>query len=586
MGTERKTMFETTPTELDVSKLPVYQERVFVPKYADLTNAKVVAELYQKLIDRPIGSADDLEKFLADRSELDAAVDQAGAVVFIKMTCQTDDQERTGAYKKFIEEIEPVAKSMSDQLNRKYLDANEKFPLDEDRYMVYRRAISSDVELFREENIKLQTDESFLSQESLTICGAMTVDFNGQEKTMPEMRKLREEPDRSLRESAWRATFNRRLKDADKLEDIFDKMLSLRIQIAKNAGCDNYMDYKFKEWHRFDYTPLDCKNYHKAVKKTVVPVLGKIMKHRTKHMQVSSLRPWDMAVDPKGREPLKPFETIKEYKNGISEIFGNIDAEFKLQFDDMDKLGLLDLASRKGKAHIDGYQCPLAEARKCFIFTNAVGVDADILALTHEGGHAFHDLACSNEPLFAYRDPSNAFGEVASISMELFAMPYYNVFYNAEDSQRSQFKLLHRMVDFLTQVAIFDSFEHWIYENPDHDKSARAERWVKLCQDYGGQFVDWSGLEKERQCDWHTMVPLFQFPFYMIKYGIAVLGALGLWLQFKEDKNATIANYKKALALGGSRPLPELFEAARLKFDFSEETIAPLMEIVVKELSL
>ena len=398
-------MPKQTPTELDVSKLPVYQERVFVPKYADLTDAKVVAELYQKLIDRTIGSTEELEKFLADRSELDAAIDQEGAVVFIKMTCQTDDQERAGAYKKFIEEIEPVAKSMSDQLDKKFLKAQEKYLLDEDRYKVYIRDMRCDVELFSEKNVKLQIEENLLSQQYHTICGAMTVHFNGQEKTLVEMTKLREEPDRSLRESAWRAVCDRRLKDAHKFEDVFDKMISLRVQIAKNANCDNYADYKFKERHVFDYTPQDCKVLHEAVKKTIVPVLGRILQRRAKQMHLTALRPWDMYVDPKGCKPLKPFETIAEYKNCFSEIFGNIDAEFKLQFDEMDKLGLLDLGSRKGKASI-AYEWSLAEARKPFISIPAVESDRSLSFLSHEAGHAFHDLACSNEPLFSYRcDP-------------------------------------------------------------------------------------------------------------------------------------------------------------------------------------
>jgi oligoendopeptidase F len=414
----------------------------------------------------------------------------------------------------------------------------------------------------------------------------MTVDFDGQEKTMSQMAKLLEEPDRSLRESAWRAVCDRRLEDAHKFEDVFDKMLSLRVQIAKNAGFDNYRDYKFKEYHRFDYTPDDCKNYHRAVEKMVVPVLKKLSQRRAKQMQLSSLRPWDAKADPKGREPLKPFETIEEYKKGISEIFGNIDADFKTQFDEMDKLGLLDLASRKGKASFDGYQCDLSEARKAFIFLKAVGVDTDILALTHEGGHAFHFLASANEPLLPYRQAPKEFSEVASLSMELFAMTYYNVFYDTEDAQRSKFNLLERVVNILAVAAMFDSFQHWIYENPEHSNANRAEQWVKLHELYYGQFEDWSGLKKERQFLWHRVAPLFQCPFYIIEFGIAFLGALSLWMQFKNDKSATIANYKKALALGGSRPLPQLFETAGLKFDFSEETIAPLMEIVVKELSL
>lgn len=583
---KEKMISEATPTELDINKLPVYQERVFVPKHADLNDAEVVAELYQKLIDRTIGSTEELEKFLTDRNELDAAINQKKAVAFINMTCQTDNQERAEAYKKFTETIEPVVKSMSDVLDKKFLKAQEKYPLDEDRYNVYIRNIRCNAELFSEDNVKLQTEEDLLTQQFQTISGAMTVDFDGQERTPCEMNKLLEEPDRALRESAWRAMWDRRLKDTDKFEDIFDKLLSLRVQIAKNANCKNYRDFKFKEYHRFDYSPDGCKNFHRAIEKTVVPVLKRLKERRAEQMQLSVLRPWDMIVDPKGRNPLKPFETIEEYKKGISEIFGNIDPEFKQQFDEMDTLGLFDLDSRKGKSPIDGYACSLAEARKGFIFGKAVGIDADIFILTHEGGHVLHDLACSNEPLLAYRTAPIEFCEVASLSMELLGMEHYHVFYNTEDTQRSQFNMLDRIVNLLVLATMLDSFQHWIYENPEHSRSDRAEQWVKVHEVYNGHLVDWSGLEKYRQCQWHRRAPLFLLPFYMIEYVIASIGALNLWFQFKEDKVAAIVNYKKALALGGSKPLPQLFEAAGLKFDFSEEMIAPLMEIVVRKLGL
>jgi len=578
-------MSENTPIELDISKLPIYKERTFVPKDAVLTDAKVITELYQKLIDTTINSSDDLEKFLINRSELDAAVDQAGSVIYIRMTCQTDDPQRAEAHKKFIEAVMPILQVMSDKLDGKFLAAVKQYPLDEDRYKVYLRDVSSDVELFREENVELKTQDQLLSQEYQTISGTMTVDFNGEEKTMQEMTKLLEETDRSLRESAWRAISSRRLADVDKIEEVFDKMLSVRDTIAKNAGCDNYRDYKFKEWHRFDYTPDDCKNYHKAVEKTVVPVLKRIRERRANQMQLPILRPWDIAVDPKGRKPLRPFDTIEEYKNGISKIFGNIDADFKAQFDEMNECGLLDLASRKGKAP-GGYQCTLAEARKPFVFTNAVGTNRDMETLLHEGGHAFHAFAGANDALLAYRHAPIEFCEVASMTMELFALPYVNVFYNDEDARRSKVKQLEGIVRTLASIAAIDSVQHWIYENTSHNGLQRAKQWSELYQRFTGHTEDWSGLEKEGLYQWHCIMHLFQCPLYYIEYGIAQLGALGLWMQFKDDKAAAIANYKKALALGGSKPLPELFEAAGLKFDFSEKTIAPLMEVVVKELGL
>jgi oligoendopeptidase F len=571
--------------ELDFGKLPPYQPRKFVPEEVDLTNAEAVEALYNQFCERQINSSKQLETFLLDRSELDAALGQYESVLYIRMTCQTDDQDRAEAYKKFVETIIPAVKPLADKLDRKYVDAAKSFGLDKKRYEVYDRNVRADVELFREENVELQTQEELLSQKYQTLCGAMTVRFQGSERTMPEMRKFLYEPDRDLRRSAWLATADRRLQDKDELDRIFDRMLSVRTQIATNTDCDNYCDYRFRQLHRFDYTPDDCKNYYSAVQNLVVPVLKRIYERRAKEMNLAKLRPWDIKCDPKGRDALKPFETLDEYIRGIKQIFNRIDPEFSEQFQEMIDLNLLELASRKGKA-LSGYQEDLWEARKPFIFWSAVGINDDLGVLLHEGGHAFHSLAGADLALYDYRHAPIEFCEVASMSMELFALPHLDIFYNEQDAERSVRMQFEFILFILTYVAAIDAFQHWIYENPGHDMSERAEQWLKLHQHCDGQFEDWSGLERQRQFHWHRILHIFQFPFYMIEYGIAQLGALGLWLQFKNDKSAAISNYRKALSLGGSRPLPELFAAAGLKFDFSEETIAPLMEVVVKELGL
>jgi oligoendopeptidase F len=330
---------------------------------------------------------------------LDAVLGQHQIVLYIRMTCQTDDPARAKAYKNFIETVLPAVKTMTDKLDRKYIEARDKYAVDEKLYEVYDRNIKADIELFRRENVSLQTQDNLLSQEYQTIRGKMTVEFEGTEYTMPQMYKLQEETDRELREKAWHAVTGRFLQDADGLDELFDKMRQLRMKIAKNAGFDNYREYKFKQYHRFDYTANDCKEYHKAVEDLMVPVLGEIRKNKAQKMGLDVLRPWDLAVDALGREPLKPFKTVDEFINGAQRTFNNINPELGGQFKQMADLGLLDLESRKGKAP-GGYQETLAEARKPFIFANSVGTYYDVLTLMHEAGHAFHVLACAEQPLF------------------------------------------------------------------------------------------------------------------------------------------------------------------------------------------
>ncbi len=576
--------------ELDFSKLPSYQPRRFVPGQVNLTDIEQVVSLYRKLLACKISSVEELETFLLDRSELDAAVHQQGTILYIRMTCQTDDPSRAKMYKNFTESIEPAVKLFTNKLDCKYLEASKQFKLDEKRYEVYNRLIHADAELFREENVQLQTQEALLCQEYQAVCGAMTVDFEGVEYTMQQMRKFLQEPDRSLRESTWRAACERWLADTARINEIFKKMLLLRNQIGLNAGFDNYRDYKFREYHRFDYTPADCKKYHEAVEHLIVPVLADIVENRRSQMNLSTMRPWDFdlayPVDPKGRAALKPFGTIDDFIYQMVEVFHRIEPEFGSQFQEMVELDLLDVASRKGKAP-GGYQSTLDDARKPFIFMNTVNSNEDLLTLLHEGGHAFHTLACTHEPLLAYRSEGGLpieFAEVASMSMELIGIEHLSVFYNEQDIRRSWCNKLEGIVSILVMIATIDAFQHWIYENPGHSHEDLIKAWIKIHNRFAGRLWDWSELEKERGYLWHRVLHVFQFPFYFIEYGIAQLGALRLWLQYRKDASGTLSNFRKALALGGSKPLPELFAAAGLKFDFSEGTIAPLIEVVAKEL--
>ena len=570
-------------SKLDFATLPRYRERKFVPDDACLTEKDQLVALYQKLLAREISSAVDLEGWLMDISELGAAVDQESSVLYIRMTCQTDDEERAKAYRDFIENVVPAVMPLGDKINRKYLDLRSKFELDEERYHVYDRDTRADVELFHQENVPLQTREALLSQEYQTITGAMMVQFEGRERTLPEMAKFLEEPDRDLRERAWRATVDRRLQDKDRLEDLFDKMLALRHEIAGNAGYENYAGYKFKSYHRFDYTIDDCKQYHDTVQRLVVPLWRQVLEERRKKMKLDKLRPWDTAVDPLGREPLKPFDNPENLVAGCAEIFESTDPDLGQQFRMMDQTGLLDLASRKGKAP-GGYQSTLNETRKPFIFMNAVGLDRDIWTLLHEGGHAFHALACADEPLVDYRHGPMEFCEVASMGMELLAGDRLAAFYDDQDSKRSRREHLESTIMILPWVATIDAFQHWIYENPGHSRQQRIAAWLDIRGRFGGE-IDWSGLEETRKYAWHRQLHIFQVPFYYIEYGIAQLGALQLWVRARNDGSAAVRDYRQALSLGGSKPLPQLFAAAGLNFDFSERTIAPLMQAVSRELA-
>jgi oligoendopeptidase F len=467
--------------------------------------------------------------------------------------------------------------------------------LDRERYEVLLRSTRRTVELFREENVPLETELAKLDQKYDQICGAMSVEFEGEERTIPQMGRFLQVEDRDRRERAWRATAERRLQDKDAIDDIFDRMIELRHQIATNAGFDNYRDYEHARKQRFDYTPADCERFHAAVEQHVVPFMRRLDARRQDNLGVDTLRPWDLQVDEKGRPPLNPFETGQELIERTRTVFDGLDPQlaglFRSLGDNATEPGggeMLDLDSRKGKA-FGGYQYHRDRTNRAFIFMNAAGLHRDVETMVHEAGHAFHSLLCADDPLIDYRNYPIEFAEVASMSMELLTMPKWEAYYPKEAdgsaADRARRSQLEGSVSILAWIATIDAFQHWLYTHPEHTRAARLGAWLDISRRFG-HAVSWEGLEDAEKWTWQRQGHLFGSPFYYIEYGIAQLGALGVWLRSLErGVNAALTDYKEALALGGSRPLPELFETAGVPFDFGPEIVGRLVNAVEGELA-
>jgi oligoendopeptidase F len=587
-------------------KLPAYKPRKFVPQKIDLGDWSQIAPLFDQLERRAAGanSAAALEHWLLDWSELSAALDEESSRRYIAMTCHTDNPDAEKAYLHFVENVEPQLKSRQFALEKIYVAHLQREKLIKQRFQVFDRDTKSHVELFRPENVPLETGEARLCQQYQKLSGSLTVNFRGEEKTLVQMGRHLEEPNRALRQEAWELVAKRRLQEAEKFDDIFDQMLKLRAQIAKNAGFENYRDYAFRRLGRFDYTPEDCTQFHDAVEKHVMPIERELQAERRRQLKLENLRPWDLAVDPQNRPPLKPFEQVDEMVLRTQKIFNQLDGELAGGFQRMQDLRLLDLDNHKGKAP-GGYQSTLAESRLPFIFMNAVGLQRDVETILHEAGHAFHALATRDEDFYAYRSAPIEFCEVASMSMELLGNEFIGEFYppdenevgsarradrtprrgvpTSSDANRARRVHLEGIIGIFPWVATVDAFQDWIYTHPNHARDERRTAWLELMDRFGGD-VDWSGFENARAHLWHRQLHIFIHPFYYIEYGIAQLGALQVWANSKRDKVKALNDYKKALILGGSRPLPELFAAAGCRFEFSNKTIKPLVELVQKEL--
>ena len=573
---------------LPFGKLPPAKPRSFVPPAIDLGDWPQIAPLFDKLEARiaDAKTVADLEKWLLDWCEMSAALDQEGSTRNIAMTCHTDSADAEKAYLHFVENVEPQLKPRQFALEQLYVAHPVRAALstgkNKSRYEVFDRDVANHVQLFRPENVALETEEAKLGQQYQKLIGAQTVNFRGEEKTLVQMGRYLEEPERALRQEAWTLVANRRLQDVDKCEEIMDELIKLRHQIAKNAGFNNYLEFIFRQKGRFDYTPADCVKFHDAIESEIMPAVREIQNDRRRQLNLEKLRPWDLAVDPQNRAPLKPFADVGEMVSRTQKIFNDLDAELAGNFQEMQDKRLLDLDNRKGKAP-GGYQSTLAEARVPFIFMNAVGVQRDVETILHEAGHAFHAQATRSEDLYPYRSAPIEFCEVASMAMELLGNEFIGEFYASAEAARARKTHLEGIIGFFPWMAVVDGFQHWIYTHPGHTRAERKAAYLKLMDRFGGE-VDHSGFEAVRAHSWHRQLHIFLYPFYYVEYGIAQLGALQVWANSKANKAKALGDYKKALSLGGSRPLPELFSAAGCKFQFNAATIKPLIQLASTEL--
>lgn len=500
------------------------------------------------------------------------------------MTCDTENKFLEESFNFFCLQIQPKIQPYADALNKKLVNSPFAKQLDKDKYFTYLRSVQKNIDLFREENIPIQAELAVMQQQYGVISGKMMVEVNGKEYTLQQAAKFLESPDRNLREEVYRKVNERRLQEKDALNEMYTELIKKRHQIALNAGFENYRDYKFKELGRFDYTKEDCFLFHEAVRQHILPLINKIYKKKKEKLKLDVLRPWDLEAEPEGTKPLNPFTTSDELIKKSIDCFTKLRPFFGECLQQMQQMKHLDLESRKGKAP-GGYNCPLAESGAPFIFMNAAGQMHDVTTMVHEGGHAVHSFLSHALELSAFKEYPMEIAEVASMAMELFSMDHWEVFFNNEEElKRAKEHQLERTITLFPWIAIIDKFQHWVYENPAHSLEERAGKWAEILESFSDDVIDYSGLEKYRQNSWQRQLHLFEVPFYYIEYGIAQLGAIGMWMQYKKDPEKALDNYIKALGFGGTKTLPQLYKAAGLKFDFSPENIKSLMDFVNEEM--
>ena len=541
--------------------------------------------LYKELCDRPINSVGELEHWLHDRSELEAALEEDFAWRYIRMTCDTNSEEKLHSFQYFATEIEPKTAPYSNELNKKLVSNAYADKLDHDKYFIYLRGVKKSLELFREENIPIQTEIQVEQQKYQSITGSMSVHIGDREFTLEQAGVILKDTDRAKRQEAWEKITARRLQDKDKLNELFNLLRGLRHKVALNAGFENYRDYMFQALGRFDYTPQDCYAFHEAIEKEIVPILREQAKKRKMALDVGTLRPWDMDVDTSGKAALKPFNGGEDLIDKSIQCFTNINRYLGERLEIMKANNLFDVESRKGKAP-GGYNYPLAETGAPFIFMNSANGFRDLTTMVHEGGHAVHTFLTADLELNDFKHCPSEVAELASMSMELISMDNWNVFFdNAEDLKRAKRDQLVDVLKTLPWVAVVDQFQHWIYTNPNHTDGDRYTAWKEIYEPFGAGFADWTGLEEAQQNLWQKQLHIFEIPFYYIEYGFAQLGAIAVWKNYKENPQKALEQYLDALKLGYTKSIKEIYETAGIRFDFSADYVRELAQFVKDEIA-
>ena len=564
----------------DIQKL----KHSFLPEHFSLTDWATLEPYFIQLQNREINSSEDLEQWLKDMSEMEAFISEDACWRQVRMTCDTENKTLEEAFNFFFMEIHPKMQPYADILNKKLVECPFTKGLDQEKYFTYLRSVRKSIDLFREANIPLQAESAVLQQQYGTIAGKMMIEQDGQEYTLQQAGKFLESEDRNIRETVYKKIAERRLLDKEPLNELFSKLIALRHQVALNAGFSNYRDYKFAEMGRFDYTPASCFQFHEAVKKEVVPLVNQIYQEQQQRLGLDTMHPWDTEAEPAGIEPLRPFTDGRDLLDKSIKCLDALNPFFGDCLRKMDALNHLDLDSRKGKAP-GGYNMPLAESGAPFIFMNAASQMSDLTTMVHEGGHAIHSFLAHGLELTGFKEYPTEMAEVASMAMELFTMDHWDVFFdNEEEMKRAKRHQLERVITIFPWIATIDKFQHWVYENPSHTIEERKENWLRILNEFATSAIDYSGLEAFRSYNWQRQLHLFEVPFYYIEYGIAQLGAIGMWKQYRDNPEKALENYMKGLSLGGTKTLPELYAAAGIDFDFSPEKISELMIFVKNEL--
>ncbi|HDR7709964.1 M3 family oligoendopeptidase [Bacillus cereus] len=552
----------------------------------DISNVLQLEKTLSTLLNKMISSKLDLENWLKEQSKVIWDIEEQLRSHYIAFQCNTDDEEIKDTFEHDQQFVKPLLKRYQNLLDNKYLESPFRMELDSNVYGLLDTKIKNAQKLFCEENIELEIQEDKLVTEYFEITGGLSGIWDGEEKTITELQSYLQDSNRDTRKKAKTIISEQFLSVEKELQNILNQLIEIRHQKAKNIQLENYRDYMFKKYERFDYSAKDCYELAESIRKYVVPLKDKILLEKKDKLQLDTLCPWDVSAVTPDQKVLKPIANENDLIEKSTHIFNKLDVEFSALLNRMYKHNCLDLTSRKGKA-AGGFCEYLPASQLSYIFMNLNYTQDDIVTFIHEMGHSIHNELIKPLKLRQYIEIPAETAELASMTMELFSLNYWDTFYtDKKDLKQAKINFFKDVISYLPIMLIVDQFQHWLYENPSHTSEERNEKYLQLQKHYQSSVIHIDGYENWIATSWLPVLHIFEVPFYYIEYAIAQLGALQMYKQYKEDPKQALENYKKALSLGSSQSIKEVYDAAGIRFDFSGETIKELMLFVEKELEL
>lgn len=543
-----------------------------------------VAPSFEELLQRPIGSVQDLSEWITERSELESRLSETICWAYIQLSADSQNQQANQRYQYAVQHILPKLDPLDQALNQKLVASPYLNQLDARRYEIYLRNTQASVDLFQEENVALNTEVQLKTKEYARIFSQMMIGMDGKQMTLQQANTILEEPNRQRRRNIYHKINRRILQDTAQLDQLFDELLQKRHTIARNAGMENYRDYAFQQLGRFDYSAADCQDFHQAVKAEILPILNELYQTRKQNLKVNQLRPWDLNADTAGQAPIHPFQDTDELLHKGIQCLKRVNPEYAEIIRIIKSNGFLDLASRPGKRP-GGYNMPLQATRMPFVFMNATNSLGDLRTFMHESGHAIHFFLTRDYPLLFDRKFTFEVAELAAMTMELLTMDHWHIFFSNEDElRRAKITQLEHVLKVLPWIATIDQFQHWLYTHPEHTQEERRAKWTESFHAFTPGVLDYSSLEQYIENLWHKQLHLFEVPFYYIEYGFAQLGAIALWRQYREKPEEAVAAFTRAMRLGNTRSIREIYAEAGILFDFSQEYVRELGAFVRGEM--